>query len=264
MDINSSYVNAYDVGAIQHNPLEKTNTSSAIKNENDTSSNLEVVDSISIEKSSLSQAVENINSGIAMSTIAQKALFSQQNILENIQSDLSSGINESNQDTIKEKINNSLEEFNIIASNTTYNGSTLLKTDGTTNDDISIVDDKSIIPIEKADTTSILETLKPFISDLTTNSDSMENMFNALNQGIDQLASFQNNFEDARTAMQSSVQNTLSTEKEIANSQSTVMDIDYSKEVSSFSKTNLISQMGNMMQTQANAIQGKNIALLSH
>ncbi|MGB3751313.1 MAG: flagellin [Arcobacteraceae bacterium] len=268
MNIDSSYVNAYDISGLQQNSLEKIGSALAINKASDDPSGLAIGTSLGVEKSSLSQAVENMNSGIAMSNIAQGGLSSQQDILQNIHTEtlkaMNGTMNEDDKDIIAQQINTYIEQFDTIANTTTYNGTTLLKTDGSTNDDISIVDKEATISMEKSDTLSISDTLKSLMSDFTTNPDSVTSMLDILDQGMNELASFQSDFGSAANAMESSARNSISTEKEIATAQSTIMDIDYSKEVSSFSKTNLLTQIGLMMQTQANAVQGRNISLLSH
>jgi flagellin len=268
MNINSSYVNAYDIGAIQQNSLEKIGSATAINKASDDASGLVIGSQLGIEKSSLSQSVENMNSGIAMSNIAQGGLSHQKEILENIKTEtlkaMNGTMNQSDKDIIGQQINKDIEQYNNIANSTTFNGNSLLKTEGNTSDDMSIVDKDSIIEMEKSDTLSISDTLKSLMTDFTTNSNSMTSMLNTLDEGIAQLSTYQSDYGSAANAMESSARNSISTEKEIASAQSTVMDIDYSKEVSSFSKTNLLSQIGMIMQSQANAIQGKNISLLSH
>ena len=268
MNINSSYVNAYDIGGIQQNSLEKIGNALAINKASDDAAGLAIGTKLGVEKSSLSQAVENMNGGIAMSNIAQAGLSKQEELLENIKTEtlkaMNGTMNQDDKEIIGQQINKYIEEFENIANTTNYNGTSLLKTDGTSSDDISIADKESIIEMEKSDTTSISDTLKSLMSDFTTNPNSMTSMLNTVDQGITQISSFQSDFGSAANAMESSARNSISTEKEIASAQSTIMDIDYSKEVSSFSKNNLLSQIGLVMQTQANAIQGRNISLLSH
>jgi len=268
MNINSSYVNAYNIGELNQTSLERIGSALAINKASDDPSGMAIGSALGVEKSSLSQAVENMNSGIAMSNIAQSGLSSQKELLENIKTEtlkaMNGTMNQSDKDIIGQQINKYIEQYDNIANSTTYNGTSLLKTDGTSADDISIIDKDSTITMEKSDTLSVSDTLKSLMSDFTTNSNSMTSMLNTLDQGIDQIASFQSDFGSAANAMESSARNSISTEKEIASAQSTIMDIDYSKEVSSFSKTNLLSQIGLVMQSQANAIQGRNISLLTH
>jgi len=268
MNINSSYVNAYDISGIQQNSLEKIGSALAINKASDDPSGLAIGSALGVEKSSLSQAVENMNSGIAMSNIAQGGLAGQKEILENIKTEtlkaMNGTMNDADRDIIANQINKYIEQYDNIANSTTYNGNSLLKTDGTSSDDISIVDKESTIDMEKADTISISDSLKPFMSDFATNPNSRTTLLTALEQGMDQLGSFQSDFGSAANAMESSARNSISTETQIASAQSTIMDIDYSKEVSDFSKNNLLSQIGLVMQSQANAIQGRNISLLTH
>ena len=268
MNINSSYVNAYDISGIQQNSLEKIGSALAINSASDDASGLAIGSALGVEKSSLSQSVENMNSGIALSNIAQAGLSSQKDILESIKTETLKAMNgtmsQSDREIIGQQINKYIEQYDNIANSTTYNGNPLLKTDGTSSDDISIVDMESTIDMEKSDTLSISDSLKSFMSDFSTNSDSRTSLLTTLDQGISQLATFQSDYGSAANVMESSARNAISMETEMASAQSTIMDIDYSKEVSSFSKNNLISQMGLIMQSQANAIQGRNISLLTH
>lgn len=268
MNIDSSYVNAYNISGLSQTSLEKVGNALAINQASDDPSGLTIGTELGVEKSSLSQAVENMNNGIAMSNIAQSGLLNQKELLENIKTEtlkaMNGTMNQDDKEIIGQQINKYIEQFENIANSTTYNGNTLLKTDGSTNDDISIVDKDSTIAMEKADTLSISDSLKSSMTDFATNPNTLTNILNTVNQNIDQMNTYQSDFGSAANAMESSARNSISTEKEIATSQSTIMDIDYSKEVSSFSKTNLLSQIGLMMQSQANAVQGRNISLLTH
>lgn len=268
MNIDSSYVNAYDISGLNQTSLERIGSALAINKASDDPSGLAIGSALGIEKSSLSQAVENMNNGIAMSNIAQAGLSNQNDLLENIKTEtlkaMNGTINSDDKEMIAQQISKDIEQFENISNTTTYNGNVLLKTDSTSNDDISIVDKESTITMEKSDTISISDTLKSLMTDFTTNDNSLTSMLNAVEQGINQINTYQSDFGSAANAMESSARNSISTEKEIATAQSTIMDIDYSKEVSSFSKTNLLSQVGLVMQSQANAIQGRNISLLTH
>ena len=268
MNINSSYVNAYDISGIQQNSLEKIGSALAINKASDDASGMAIGSALGVEKSSLSQVVENMNSGIALSNIAQSGLANQKDLLENIKTETLKAMNgtmsESDRDMIGQQINKYIEQFENIANSTTYNGNTLLKTDGTSSDDISIVDMESTIDMEKSDTLSISDTLKSLMTDFSTNPNSRTTLLDTLDQSINQITTFQSDFGSAANALESSARNSISMETKMASAQSTIMDIDYSKEVSSFSKNNLLSQIGLVMQSQANAIQGRNISLLTH
>jgi len=268
MNIDSSYVSPYNVNEINQTSLEKIGTALKINKASEDTSDLVIASQLGLTRDSLSQAVENMSSGIAMSNIAQSGLSDQKEILESIRTEtlkaMNATTNQDGKDIIAQTINKSIEQFDAITQSTTYNGTSLLKTDGDTSDDISIVDNQSTIELEKSDTSSISTTLKSLMNNFSTDISAQTNLLNVIDQSIDQLNTFESNFSGASNVMESSVKNSISTEKELANAESTIMDIDYSKESSSFSKTNLLSQIGLMMQSQANAIQGKNISLLSY
>ncbi len=267
MNINSSYTNLQSINDVQSTSLEKIGTALAINKASDDASGLAIADALGLQKSSVSQSLENMNSGIAMSNIAQSGISSQKELLENIKTETLKAMNgttsQDGREAIQNQISKYLDQYEAIASSTTYNDTSLLKTTGDSSDDVSIANGDSNISMEKVDTTSISDSLKSFLGDFATNSSSMQNMLNAVDQGMTKLATYASDFGSASNAMESSARNSISTEVELAKAQSTIMDIDYSKEVSDFSKTNIMSQMGLIMQTQANAIQQRNIDLLS-
>lgn len=268
MNIDSSYIGNYGVDSLNQTSLERIGTALEINKASDNSAGLEIVGELRSEQNALSQSLKNMNSGIAMSNIAQSGLSSQQELLENIKTEtlkaMNGTMNEDDKNIVAQQINKYIEEFDAISQSTSYNGTSLLQTKNDSSDDISIVDERSTIELEKSDTSSISESLKALMGDFTTNLASQTSLLNTVDQGINQINSFASDFGSASNAMMSSASNSISTEKEYAQSQSTVMDIDYSNEVSSFSKTNLMSQVGLMMQSQANAMQGRSIALLSY
>ena len=267
MNIDSSYTSLQSINNTQSTSLEKIASGLAINKASDDASGLSIATNLGVEKNSISQSIENMNSGIAMSNIAQSGISVQKDLLENIKTEtlkaMNGTMNESDRDIIANQISKYIDAYDSISQSTTYNGNALLKTDGTSSDDISIIDNESTISMEKADTLSISDTLKSALNNFSTNPTSMKDMLNAVDGGLDKLASYASDFGSASNAMMSSARNSISTEKELASAQSTILEIDYSKEVSDFSKTNIMAQVGMIMQTQANAQQQRNIDLLS-
>ncbi|MEA3354765.1 MAG: flagellin [Campylobacterota bacterium] len=266
MDISNSY-NIQGLSGVHANTLEKIGSAKAINKAADDPSGLAISDSLGVQKSSLTQSLQNMNSGIAMTTIAQGGIKEQQTILENIKLQTLQAMNDTTsdegKDAIAQQISKYIDQYEQIASSTTYNGQTLLETAGEVSDDISIVGDETIIPLDKADTRTISESLKSFLSDFTSNPDSMSGLLDAVDEGIDKLSTYSSNYGSAQNQFEAYAKNAMATEKEVASARSTVLDIDYAQEVADFSKSNLQTQIGFLMQTQANALQAKNIALLS-
>jgi flagellin len=260
MDINTSY-NIQGLAGVQANSLEKLASAKAVNKAADDASGLAISDNLGLQKSSLTQSIENMNSGIAMSTIAQGGIREQESILENIKTETLKAMNgttsQEDREAIAQQISKYIQDYERISESTNYNGQNLLDVNGDISDDISIVTDESIIEMSKADTKSISEKLSSFMSDFATNSESMDGLLNAVDEGIDQLAVYQSEYGSAQNQFEAYARNAMASEKEIASARSTILDIDYSKEVTDFSKSNLQTQIGYLMQTQANAIQAK-------
>lgn len=138
-----------------------------------------------------------------------------------------------------------------------------MTTAGDVTDDMSVVGEDSIIDMQKADTLSISDTLKSFMSDFVTNPDSRDSFMEAVNNGIDQLSSFASDFGSAANQLESAGRNTLTMETNTAAAQSTILDADYAKLSSDFNKTNLMTQIAMIVQTQSNAVQNRTVDLLS-
>jgi len=266
MNIDSSYINAYNVDNINPTTVQRLSNSDILSNvENDNSnSQLFFSDNFLSQKSTLSQSIENINGGLAISAIAQNGISKQDEILENIKQQAIKLDNEEiSLEEATDNISKYIEEFEGVVQEYKYNGQSLLETNGDSSDDISIIADDSIIELSKADTTSISDSLKSFMTDLSANPSVTQNILNIAQQGQNQLSSYAKDFSDSSDVFETMAKDQMKKEFELSNAPSSIKNIDYSSEVTDFNKTNLMSQMGYLMQTQANAAQAKNIALLS-
>ncbi|MBD3842025.1 MAG: hypothetical protein IE909_09110, partial [Campylobacterales bacterium] len=134
---------------------------------------------------------------------------------------------------------------------------------GDATDDLSIVGEENIINMQKADTTSISDELRSYMSDFATNPDSQKALLEAIDKGLTQLADYASEFGSASNSLESSARYTLTAETNTAAAKSTILDVDYAKESSDFSKTNLMSQIAMIVQTQSNAVQNRSVNLLS-
>jgi flagellin len=74
---NSSYININNLNQASSTALEKISSGLAINKAADDASGLAIADKLGVQKSSLVQSVENANSGIAMSNIAQSSISEQ-------------------------------------------------------------------------------------------------------------------------------------------------------------------------------------------
>jgi flagellin len=251
----------------QINVLNKLASGSEINKAADDASGLAIADNLRTQGSALYQSIDNANSGIAMSNIADKAISSQKEILGEIKT-LTIQANTATTSTegreaIAEQINKYLDQYEDIAGQTNYNGTQLLTAQGDSTDDLSIVGKDGDVGIQKADTVSVSDQLRSLMSDFVTNPDSRAEMFDALDEGMDTLASYASEFGSATNQLESKVRNEMTSATNTLSAESVIRDLDFSNGIANFNKTNLQTQAGFLAQSQANAVQSRVVALLS-
>ncbi len=264
MNINSTN-NINSINNAKNSALDRVSTGLAISKASDNSSTLSIATNLESQRSTMHQALGNINSGIAMSNIAQKGIQEQSNILNEINTlaleAMSGTTSVQGKESIKEQISKYLNQFDAIAQSTSFGGEQLLT--GEIKDLSVISSDDSIIKMYSEETKSVSQSIRAFLDDFSTNTSSMNSLFSANQNGMDKLAEFASNFSASANQMESSARTALSAEISLSQASSTLVDVDYSQGVTDFSKNNLMSQIGLLASTQANAIQQRNVALLS-
>lgn len=266
IDTSSPYISGYTASAVGNNSIDKIASNSAITKAKDDPANLSITDGIRLHERALSQSIANATSGIAVSNIAQDALNQQKDILGEIKqlTIQASNDTETQQDReqIAVEIYQKLQSFDSIAENTNYNGETLLKTEEGETNDLSVVAQDKIVSIYKADTQSISESLKVFLGDFPAKIDARENLYNAVEQSISDISSYSDNFEKVSNTLESMVKEQLTDVAHNTTAKEIVKNVDFGQDVSDFTKTQLLSQMGYLMQSQANANTQRTIEIL--
>jgi flagellin len=252
---------------VQNNVLQKLSSGNEVNKAADDASGLAIADNLRTQSSALYQSIDNANSGIAMSNIADQAISSQKDILGEIKT-LTIQANTATTSTegreaIAEQINKYLDEYEGIAERTNYNGTQLLTVKGDATDDLSIAGADGDVRIEKADTLSVSDELRSLMSDFVMNPDSRSEMLDAVDEGMNNLASFASEFGSATNQLESRVRNEMTNATNTQAARSTIIEADIAKTISDFNKTNIQSQAGYFAQSQANAVQSRVTALLS-
>lgn len=261
IDTTSSYISAYNLNNTNLNQLDQVSSKSKVDNVNTNSENFSNVDGLDIQQRALSQSLKNSTGGIALANIAQKGLVDQKNILLDIK-ELMNQTSDSKLD-IENEINIRLQKYEAIANDTNYNKELLLKTTGEdSSDDISIVIEDEIISMHKADTTSTSNDIRNLLNNFSTSGFKADDMVTILDEGIKKIESFESRFKTALDSLESSGKTQLSEASKDSDTKSTIAKIDYPKEITDFTKSNLLSQAGYLMQTQANAHQQRTIDIL--
>lgn len=111
--------------------LEKLSTGSRINKASDDASGLAIADKLRTQATSIKQGIDNGNSAVALLQIADKSMGEQSNILDTIKAKLiqanTSTTSEDGREAIRKDITKLLEQFDNIASQTNYNGTSLLQ-----------------------------------------------------------------------------------------------------------------------------------------
>ena len=115
--------------------LEKLGSGLRINKASDDASGLAIADKLRTQASSLGQGISNANSASALIQIADKAMAEQSNILDTVKTKLiqasTSTTNDDGREAIRKDINKLLTQFDNIAAQTNYNGTTLLQKSAT-------------------------------------------------------------------------------------------------------------------------------------
>ena len=115
--------------------LEKLGSGLRINKAADDASGMSIADKLRTQASSLGQGISNANSASAMIQIADKAMAEQSNILDIVKTKLiqasTSTTSADGRESIRKDVSKLLEQFDAIASQTNYNGTTLLQKSST-------------------------------------------------------------------------------------------------------------------------------------
>jgi len=260
--------------------LEKLSTGLKINKASDDASGLAIADKLRTQVSSLNQSVDNGNSAVALTQIADKAMAEQSNILDVVKQKLiqakTATTSAEGREAIRKDITKLLEQINNIAEQTNYNGLYLLQagTDGTTvrNGDptqaisFQMGEKKENVIVSKegiqANTAGLnLDTLRELGENELTVDVAAENMA-VIDQALDTLNKWRADYGSTQNQIESSTRNMMTEATNLKAAESVIRDVDYAKESANFSQQNIIGQAGTYALSQANAVQQNVLTLL--
>ena len=265
MEINSLSSNLNSVNNAQNNSVERISSGSKIEQTPDDASNLVISDALKLQRSDLSHSLKNLNEGIALTRIATDGLDNQKQLLEEI----STKLVQVNTDTtssddkvaIKKEVTKLVEDFKNISETTKFNDQKLITPDNNSETlDISTSDETLSITIPN--TGRIADELRTLVDNTDFNSGDTSAIVDRVDLAIGEVNETQSNFTSTESQLESSARNTIGEQVNLAKASSSIIDIDFGKEVTDFSKANILTQLGYLVSTQANAGQEQNIKLL--
>jgi len=241
-------------------------TGQAVEKASDDASALAIATNLNVEASGISQSIDNANSAIALSQIGDQAIQGQSNILDTVKSKLLQASTDTTSDDGRQalltEIQDLLKNFNDIASSTNYNGETLLQNGA---DDTSATEGNQFQTGTDGENTISLGSVQSNTTGVgldgllnqdagSFDADTARSYLDTVDNAIDTVNDYRGEFGSVQNQLQSSASNLLTQYTQTRESSSILTDIDYAKEVSNFSKQNVLAQVGAYAAAQSNNI----------
>jgi flagellin len=260
--------------------LEKLSSGLRINKASDDASGLAIADKLRTQASSISQAVSNGNSATALTQIADKAMAEQSNILDIVKQKLiqasTATTSQEGRTAIAKDINKLLTQLDNIATQTNYNGISLLQESaGGTGSSVKLdfqmgESSGNIISLGSGITsnTSGLQGLGAMQGKTSAQAasafqaDSARAMMKDIDSALNQLNAWRSDVGSTQNQLESALRNMMTQVTNIKAAESVVRDVDYAAESANFNKQNIIAQAGTYAMSQANAIQQNVLRLL--
>jgi flagellin len=272
---NNNHIQTYLNNDVQLNKtLERVATGLLLNKAADNAASLAISENLKTEASGVYQSMENVNSALAMTQIGDKAMGEQSNILDSVKKDLlqasTDTTSQEGREALLEKVQKSLEQLNNIASQTNYNGTNLLQAgpnDTAASDSQEFQagsgsSDTIATNSVQANTTGL--GLDDLLNQDPSNFDAStaRSFLDTVDEAINTLNSERSNFGSTANQLESSYRNLATQYTSTMEARSILTDVDYAKETSSFSKQNILAQVGAFGLAQSNVSQQNVLRLL--
>ena len=249
--------------------LEKLSSGLRINKASDDASGLSIADKLRTQASSIGQSISNGNSAISLTQIADKAMGEQSNILDIVKTKLIQAATATTSTegikAIEKDVNKLLDQLNNIASQTNYNGTTLLQKGASDTGSSAKLDFQmgenaaNVISISSGVTANSsglgLGGLKTAASGGSITAGSAQGFLTTIDSALDKLNGWRADFGSTQNQLESAVRNQMTQQTNIKNAESIIRDVDYAQESAAFSKQNIIAQAGTYALSQANNMQ---------
>ncbi|MCP4969567.1 MAG: hypothetical protein GY932_03095 [Arcobacter sp.] len=268
MDVNSISNNINSLNTNTNNNHINKNSSTQKIDNNDDFLKLSIND-YNKQRDELSLSLQSFNEGIAITKIANIGLEKEQEILQNINEKLNqikddnSSINDKN--IFKNEINQDLFKFKEEAYQTKYkNENLIIINEYEENYSIDISTKETYFSIDKPNTPEIAIELAKEVSKNDFNStDQLQATINKVENSSHQLQNLKDQFTDLGNKLESSARTSIKDQIDLSNKNRAGNEINFGKEASDFSKTNIQANVGYLAAAQANIIQEQSVRLLT-
>ena len=259
------------------NSLEKLSSGLRINKASDDASGLAIADKLRTQASSLGQSISNGNSAIALTQIADKAMAEQSNILDIIKTKMiqaaTATTSAEGRVAIAKDVDKLMDQINSIASQTNYNGTSLLQgTGGASADGLTFqmgetsTDTIATTSGVRANESGLaLDTVRAFVSGgdaAPLTAANAQTAMGTIDTALNTLNGWRADFGSTQNQLESAVRNQMTQQTNIKAAESVIRDVDYAQESANFNKQNIIAQAGTYAMSQANNVSQNVMRLL--
>jgi len=268
--------------------LEKLSTGLKINKASDDASGLAIADKLRTQATSINQGIANGSSAVTLLQIADKSMAEQSSILDTIKSKLiqanTATTSNDGKVSIAKDVNKLLDQLNNIATQTNYNGTTLLQKSRTS----AVVQTTGLAfqvgenrgdtiktKVVNSNTSGLgLRSLRVGASAGAVASAATISASGAFSKGllsagqalvdsaITKLNGYRGDIGSTQNQVESAVRNLMTQSTNVKAAESIIRDVDYARESANFNKLNIISQAGSYAISQANSVQQNVLRLL--
>jgi flagellin len=258
--------------------LEKLSSGLRINKASDDASGLAIADKLRTQASSIGQGISNANSAVSLTQIADKAMGEESNILDIIKTKLlqaaTATTSTAGHDAIAKDVDKLLDQIDNIASQTNYNGISLLQYSSTSASVTSALtfqtgetssDTIVTAGAVQANVTGLaLDGLKSLanVGGSALNAAQASLMLDDVDAALNTLNGWRADFGSTQNQLESATRNMMTQQTNIKAAESVIRDVDYASESANFNKQNIISQAGTYAMSQANSVQQNVLRLL--
>ncbi len=273
MQINNNSQMNQNVYLNANQSLNKISSGIALNQASNNPASLAIATDLMAQANSDTQAIENTNSAIAYTQIADGATKEQSNILDNVKEKLlqasTDTTSQDGKEAILKDIKGLLTQFNDIASSTSYNEKNLLQ---------NASNDKTATQVQQfqvgSESNNIVELsgiqsntqgldLDSLLNQdsATFDSNTAKDFLDNIDKASTQLSNVQSEIGSVQNQLQSANRNLITQRNQTLEANS-LFDTDYAKEVSNFSKQNVLAQIGAYGIAQSSNITQQSVSRL--
>ncbi|MFP3982748.1 MAG: flagellin [Desulfurivibrionaceae bacterium] len=251
------------------NSLESISSGKRINKAADDAAGMTIANSLDSQARGLGQSVRNANDAVSITQIADGALQESANLVQNIRENALQAANASqsreSRQALQAEIDQSLEQLDSIADNTSYNNQSLLN-GSFTNQNFQIGPEKGnrvdiSINSTRSDQLGSNETGNLAGTDVTTR-EGARNAIQVADQALSQLNSSRSELGSTQNQLNSAINNLATTEINTRGAESEIRDIDLAEEMMNFNQTKALNQARIFTQSQAQAVNRQNMVSL--